>query len=33
MPGEPPEDGEMSEMTLTLRTSTLHLDHGGSPQY
>ena len=41
-PGEPPEDGEMIEMTLSsrhkirnggLRPSTLPLDHGGSPQY
>ena len=44
-PGEPPEDGEMIEMTLSsrhrirnsspggLRTSTLPLGHGGSPQY
>ena len=42
-PGEPPEDGEMNEMTLFsrhrtrnsspggLRPSTLHLGHGGSP--
>ena len=44
-PGEPPEDGEMNEMTLPfthrirnscpggLRPSTLPLGHGGSPQY
>ena len=44
-PGEPPEDGEMNEMTLSsrhrirnsshgsLRPSTLLLGHGGSPQY
>ena len=44
-PGEPPEDGEMFEMTLSsrhrirnsspgcLRPSTLPLGHGGSPQY
>ena len=44
-PGEPPEDGEMIEMTLSsrhrirnsspggLRLSTLPLGHGGSPQY
>ena len=44
-PEEPPEDGEMSEMTLTsryrirnsnprdLRPSPLPLDNGGSPQY
>ena len=44
-PGEPPEDGEMNEMTLSsrhrirnsspggLRPSTLPLGHGGSPQY
>ena len=44
-PGEPPEDGEMIEMTLSsrhrmrnsspggLRPSTLLLGHGGSPQY
>ena len=44
-PGEPPEDGEMIEMTLSsrdqirnsspggLRPSTLPLGHGGSPQY
>ena len=44
-PGEPPEDGEMNEMILPhrhrirnsnpgdLRTSTLPLGHGGSPQY
>ena len=44
-PGEPPEDGEMSEMTLPsrhmirnsnprgLRPNTLPLGHGGSPQY
>ena len=43
--GEPPEDGEMSEMTLPsrhkirnsnpggLRPSTLPLGHEGSPQY
>ena len=40
-PGEPPEDGEMNEMTLPsrhmiqhssgLRPSTLPLGHGGSP--
>ena len=44
-PGEPPEDREMIEMTLSsrhrirksipggLRPSTLPLGHGGSPQY
>ena len=44
-PGEPPEDGEMSDMTLSsghiiqnsnpggLRSSTLPLANGGSPQY
>ena len=44
-PGEPPEDGEMIGMTLPsrhrirnsspggLRSSTLPLGHGGSPQY
>ena len=44
-PGEPPEDGEMNDMTLTfrhiiqnsspggLRPSTLPLGHGGFPQY
>ena len=44
-PGEPPEDGEMSEMTLPSRhrirnsnpggrrPSTLPLGHGCSPQY
>ena len=44
-PGEPPEDGEMSAMTLPSRhrirnsnpgglgASTLPLGHGGSPQY
>ena len=44
-PGEPSEDGEMIEMTLSsrhrirnsipggLRPSTLPLGHGGSPQY
>ena len=44
-PGEPPEDGEMIEMTLSsrhrirnsspggLRPSTLPLGQGGSPQY
>ena len=44
-PGEPPEDDEMIEMTLSsrhriqnsslggLRSSTLPLGHGGSPQY
>ena len=44
-PGEPPRDGEMSEMILLsrhgnrnlnprgLRPSTLPLGHGGSPQY
>ena len=44
-PGEPPEDGEMNEMTLSsrhrirnsspggLRPSTLPLGHVGSPQY
>ena len=44
-PGEPPEDCEMSEMTLSsrhrirnsspggLRPSTLPFGHGGSPQY
>ena len=44
-PGEPPEDGEIIEMTLSsrhrtrnsrprgLRPSTLPLGHGGSPQY
>ena len=44
-PREPPEDGEMNEMTLSsrhqtrnsspggLRPSTLSLGHGGSPQY
>ena len=44
-PGEPPEDGEMNEMTLPsrhriqnsspggLRTSTLPPGHAGSPQY
>ena len=44
-PGEPPEDGEMIEMTLPsrhrirnsspggLRPSTLPLGHGGSPHY
>ena len=44
-PGEPPEEGEMNEMTLSsrhrnrnlspggLRPSTLRLGHGGSPQY
>ena len=44
-PGEPSEDGEMIEMTLSsrhrirnssprgLRLSTLPLGHGGSPQY
>ena len=44
-PGEPPEDGEMIEMTLSsrhrirnsspggLRPSTLPFGHGGSPQY
>ena len=44
-PGEPPEDGEMLEMTLSsrhrirnsspggLRPNTLPLGHGGSPQY
>ena len=44
-PGEPPGDGEMIEMTLSsrhriwnsrpggLRSSTLPLGHGGSPQY
>ena len=44
-PGEPPEGGEMIEMTLSsrhrirnsnpggLRPSTLPLGHGGSPQY
>ena len=44
-PGEPPEDGEMNEMTLSsrhrmrnsslggLRPSTLPLGHGGSHQY
>ena len=44
-PGEPPEDGEMIEMTLSskhrirnsrpggLRPSTLPLGNGGSPQY
>ena len=44
-PGEPPEDGEMIEMTLSsrhrirnsspggLRPSTLPLGHGGSSQY
>ena len=44
-PGEPPEDGEMNEMTLPSkhrtrnsspggpRPSTLLLGHGGSPQY
>ena len=36
--GEPPEDGEMIEMTLSSRykiqnSSTLPLGHGGSPQY
>ena len=42
--GEPPEDGEMNEMTLSsrhrirnsspggLRSSTLPLGHGGSPR-
>ena len=45
LPGEHPEDGEMSVMTLPsghkirnsnpgcLRPSTLPLDHGGSSQY
>ena len=45
MPGEPPEDDEMSEMTLPFRhrirnsnpggmmPSTLPLGHGSSPQY
>ena len=45
MPGEPPEDGEMNEMTLptghrirnsspdSLRPSSLLLGHGGFPQY
>ena len=37
-PGEPPEDGEMIEMTLSSRhrseaRSTLPLGHRGSPQY
>ena len=44
-PGEPPEDGDMNEMTLFsrhriqnsspggLRPSTLLLGHGDSPQY
>ena len=44
-PGEPPEDGEMIEITLSsrhriqnsspggLRPSTLPLGHGSSPQY
>ena len=44
-PGEPPEDGEMIEMTLSsrhrirnsspggLRPNTLPLGHRGSPQY
>ena len=44
-PGEPPEDGEMIELTLSsrhrirnsspggLRPSTLPLGHGGYPQY
>ena len=44
-PGEPPEDGEMSEMTLPsrhgirnsnpggLRPNTLPIGHGGPPQY
>ena len=44
-PGEPPEDGEMIEMTLSsrhrirnsspggLKMSTRPLGHGGSPQY
>ena len=44
-PGEPPEDDEMIEMTLSsrhriqksspggLRPSTLPLGHGGFPQY
>ena len=38
-PGEPPEDDEMIEMTLSsrspggLRSSTLRLGHEGSPQY
>ena len=44
-PGEPPEDGEMIEMTLSsrhrirnsspggLRPITLFIGHGGSPQY
>ena len=44
-PGEPPEDGEMSEVTLPsrhriynsnpggLRPNTLPLGHGGSPKY
>ena len=44
-PEEPPEDGEMSQMTLpyrhrmrnsspgVLRPSTLPLGHGGSSQY
>ena len=44
-PGEPPEDGEIIQMTLSsryrirnsspggLRPSTLPLGHGGSPQY
>ena len=44
-PGEPPEDGEMIEITLSsrhripnsspgvLRPSTLTLGNGGSPQY
>ena len=43
--GEPPEDGEVNEMTLPsrhvirnsslggLRPSTLPVGHGGSPQY
>ena len=44
-PGEPPEDGEMNEMTVSsrhitrnsspggLRQSTLHLSHRGFLQY
>ena len=36
-PGEPPEDGDMNEMTLPFRhiihNSTLPLGHRGSPQY
>ena len=44
-PGEPPEDGEISEITLPsrhrirysnrggLRPSTLSIGQGGSPQY